>query len=529
MKRSLMDHATVLDRAALAVSPTWGLRRIHARAAAYAYLAASPTLRTPLPWKPYGKASADGALAPSLRALIDRSRSLSDNHPAARAAIDAGAGILVGTGIAIEPDSGIAENDELYADLFETWATTAGIDGSTLWEMQTRACIEWKEAGGFVWRWVIDRDRTAAGMLPDCLMELSVDWLSEDPVAPIDAGHGFVHGVELDRFGRPTHYHLRHPDGGSPIRALGGGAVLPTDVRDERVPASEIIHGYRRRRAAQHVGEPELAPAAIWLWNGHSLIDAELKSAVVGASPALLVKTRKGGTSIHDLGESAAPTAERPNPLPALGSTMPAGGGVAGLYPDEDVQVVANTRPSQQIMPFMKAIWGVVAGSLRIGRRMIDRDYSDATFSSLRADEADTQRQALPEQQVLGRFVATMPYRRVLPLLAALAGRPLPKAAALRERALRHDLMPDGTPYVNPVDDIRASVDAIAAGLSCHSDEASKRGKNYRRLWRQLAKEKAEREKLDLVFDLSATNAPAPASTLGDPAPAAATPAKDAP
>jgi capsid protein len=56
---------------------------------------------------------------------------------------------------------------------------------------------------------------------------------------------------------------------------------------------------------------------------------------------------------------------------------------------------------------------------------------------------------------------------------------------------------------------------AIAAGVSTHQTEISKRGGDYLKVWEQAKKEKEQLRKLGLTFDLSGTNAPAPESQLG--------------
>jgi capsid protein len=254
------------------------------------------------------------------------------------------------------------------------------------------------------------------------------------------------------------------------------------------------------------------------LWNGASLIEAELKSAVAGAAgPAVLIKTRSAAadmaTQIGVAQSTDTGLAGTGATLPGVGLQLPSGG-VAALFPDEDVVTVANNRPSQQILPFLKGIWGTVAAALHVGRRWMDRDYSDANYTSLRADQFDSRRLLEPEQHALGRFLAMAPYRRMAPLLAAQAGRPLPRQPMAREKSLRAVLQPDGWQYVDPEKDVRADVAAITAGLDTFTAACARRGSSFRDVLRQLAKDRKAIAAAGITVDLSGTNAPAPDSTV---------------
>ncbi len=505
----------LLETTIAAVSPGWAAKRSADRlryyalnnytgqGGGYAYQAADPRARTPVRWLA-ANGTADNLLIPSLPVLIARSRDALRNHPAYQGAIAGRTANVVGTGIGVEADSGDDSLDELLTDGFESWAESASVDGRSLWELQDIAYRERLVVGGFLWRWVVDGERAARGLIPDCLLELDVEWLSQVPLEPIPKDCRFAGGITFDKFKRPKRYHLRNPD-------------IIQGVPGEVVDADQIIHGYKVTRPGQTRGEPEGSASLLWLWNGHSLIEAELRAAVTGAAPSVVVKASDGGASmgIGTGANAASPgvsTGGSASAIPALGPTLPSGA-VAGLFPGESIEVVENKRPSQQIFPFLKSMWGVVAGAFGIGRRWIDRDASDASYSSQRADQQDTRRQLEPDQYHFGRHVALLVYRRIAPLVAAAAGRPLPANPVRRERLLRAHIQPDGWPYVNPLEDIQAQILAVASGFSTYNDEVTKRGGSLRRMWRQAAKDRDLATKMDLHFDLSGKTAP---TTLAD-------------
>lgn len=509
-------------RTLLALLPA-PLKRFIAIATFSAYQAVSEARRQPRPLNTATmRGSADTLLTPALPDLIAQSRHLARNHPAARAAIDGRSANLIGRGIGIEPDTGDSTLDELLSDGFDRWAESAMADGGSLWVAQLMAASEHVEAGGFLWRWVLDGERPTQGLLADCLLAYDLAWLAQDPVAPVASGNTFAAGIESDAWGRPRFFHLRHPD----------AVHMAGTVQDERVPAADMIHGFLPRRPGQRRGEPALAPAVLMLWNGQTLIEAELKSAVAGAAgPAVLIKTRSAAADIStQIGQPQTTEAQALTgsaaSLPGVSLGLPSGG-VAALFPDEDIVTVANNRPNQDILPFLKGIWGTVAASLHVGRRWLDRDYSDANYTALRADQFDSRRLLEPEQHALGRFLALAPYRRMAPLIAAQAGRPLSRQPIQRERALRAVLQPDGWQYVDPEKDVRADVSAIAAGLDSFTAACARRGSSFRDVLRQRVKDQQAIVASGITVDLGGaaptpTTPSSPSDHNADPTPTAA-------
>jgi capsid protein len=210
------------------------------------------------------------------------------------------------------------------------------------------------------------------------------------------------------------------------------------------------------------------------------LVDAELRSAENTAGMAAAI-TQKDAEAIAS--EDGAGSTEI-----NIGV-----GSVFSLNPGEDIKTLSHTRPAQQIAPFREMLAGDEAGALRIGKRWLNRDVSKANYSSLRADMLDSERLLGPTREWFGHKTAGKLYQAVLPYLAIVAGVAVPKRKAYR-------LLPDGQPYVDPSKDIVAAKSAIDAGLSTYEAEISKRGGDYRQVWEQKAKEKAEMEALGLVF-----------------------------
>ncbi len=452
------------------------------------YTATDPR-RKVLPWghRPTNS-TANELLTASLPGLRAWCRHLERNNPTARAGVEALTALVVGTGIALEPDTGDDRANRLLREQWNVFIEYCTVNGCGLYHIQNQGFRDIPTAGEILWRFVVLPERAKAGLIPLAILPLEAEWLDERNGAfnSVDKdGNTRVGPILYDPYGRPINYRIRNPD-----------LLASSDV--EEIPAEQIVHEFEKRRAMQGRGEPWLAPIVETLQQERDLIDAELKSAVNTSAMAVVLTS-----DLHDtLDTTEEGTTEDPAQSIAIGS-------VARMYPGEKVEAFSHTRPSQQIKPFREMLRGDIAAALRIPSRFLDRDVSRANYSSMRADMLDTDRLLAPVREWYGHATAGRLYQAALPYLAIKAGIPLPKKTSYR-------LLPDGQPYVDPEKDARAAQLLIGAGLTTYEKEVAKRGEDYRKVWEQRAKENAEAAKLGLVLDLSSTNAPAPESTIGE-------------
>jgi len=389
--------------------------------------------------------------------LRNQCRDLERRNPTYRGAIEGLVANLVGTGIGLEPNTGSPEIDKRIRPHWMEYLTSCGINGEDIDDLQAQGCREMLNVGALLWRLVILPERAAAGKIPVVVMPLEVEWLSPTEVEPIAAGNTFIMGIELDQYGRDVAYHIRNPDLTQNIAA-----------RSARIPAAEMIHWYDKRRALQAHGEPWMAPSIETLFVQHDLVRAELASAKNTAAMSVFIQS------------SLPPAALAGNTDDDYTTNIPIGSVVRG-YPGESVTPLSHTRPSQQIAPFLQMLRGMICAAARIGQRWLDRDTSRANYSSMRADQQDEERLVAPLRDRFGNGTIGRLYKAVLPYLAIKAGIVIPNAT--------YRLIPDGTPYVNPKEDIEAALMSIRGGLSTFSEEAGKRGKDVQGLLTTLREE----------------------------------------
>lgn len=110
------------------------------------------------------------------------------------------------------------------------------------------------------------------------LHPFEADLVDETLTKKLPNGNSVRMGVEVDRYQRPVAYHVKTVHPGDMELAVG------RRWETKRIPASEIIHVFRRTRAGQTRGEPWLhvAMTSLKMLNGHR--EAELTAARAAAS-----------------------------------------------------------------------------------------------------------------------------------------------------------------------------------------------------------------------------------------------------
>lgn len=252
-------------------SPQAGLRRARARAATNTLLAyeGADSGRRTAGWMTTGS-SANSEIGSALEKLRSRSRDLVRNSPYAARALDELVGQAIGTGIAAQASSA---NEALNRQIDEAWSVWAAgecdadgqLDFNGIQDLVTRTVLESGEA------LIRFRPRFASDGLdvPLQLQVIEPDWLDHRKTGKTDTGY-IIQGVEFDLVGRRIYYWLfsEHP-GDVVSTSLSGNSA------SRRVPASEVVHVYRKRRPGQVRGVPLLAPVMLALRDLDEYQDAE--------------------------------------------------------------------------------------------------------------------------------------------------------------------------------------------------------------------------------------------------------------
>jgi lambda family phage portal protein len=422
---------------------------------------------------------------PNMRSLC---RNLERNNATARAAVEGSTADVVGTGIALEPDHGDDGVNARIRPFWNDYIRGCDITGTrSIYDLEAEAFRSWYISGEHLWRTPVLPELIELGRIPLVVLPLDSEWIVTDLPDIREEKITRVAGMELDRWGRPVAFWLRNPEAG-------------LDGKAERVPASEMIHGFEHRRPLQNRGEPWLSPVIERIAQEGDLIDTELKAAINCSGIAVVVTSDFHPAMDDGTGTTQNTDGTENDPAQGIGI-----GSIARVNPGDKVEAFMHNRPGQQIAAFTRMLRCSIAAACRVAVRWLDRDPERSNYSSMRADQQDSQRLLAPVREIFGHATIGALYLKVLPYLCAKAGIAVPARKAYK-------LLPDEQPYVNPKDDLEAMDLAVSKGFSTYERECAKRGLDYREVWAQRKMEQEEAKKLGLSLTAPA---PSPASEAG--------------
>ena len=352
-----------LDRIIGWFDPARASRRVHARmslvaAERFAYEAARSTRRTSGWLAPSTGPNAE--VAGAAERLRARSRDLVRNNPFAARAVAAIAQNAIGTGIvARTPVARVSE-------AWRRWIDVCDADGALDWyglqSLVARAVVE---SGECLVRF--RPRRSDDGIYPPLQLQvLEPDYLDAAKNGRTETGY-VISGIQYDLIGRRIGYWLYtwHPGERLP------GAGMPTSAF---VPASEVLHIYRKDRPGQERGAPWLAPVIMRLRDLDDYEEAELVRKKIEACFAAFII---GGDPARTLG--AARTDGMGQRIEQFEPGM-----ITYLGDSEDVRF-ATPQPSSGYPEYVRHQLRAVAAGLGMPYEVLTGDLSQTNYSSIRA------------------------------------------------------------------------------------------------------------------------------------------------
>jgi len=485
---------TALDRIIGWVDPGRGVKRLAARQMlARAYEAASPRDL----WKPRRSgASANADHAADASVLRAKARSLVQNVPYARAALDSLVANVIGTGIT--PVWEGPQKDEAV-NLWAEWVKVADADGKLdFYGIQALAYRTMEQDGECLLRY---RWRRAEDGLPVPLQLqlLEIDWLDTGRQQGAAGGNTIVNGVEYDMLGRKVAFWLwdQHP-GDTTLRR-------GTRMQSSRVPANLIQHIYRAERPGQGRGFTRFAPVISSIRDLRLLEDAELQRKNLEARLGVIVS---GDASLFT-GPPQQLTAEEAKKTGELGQ-LPSGA-MVNVPPGSNITTVAP-NPSQGFPEYVKLQLHLILAGFGVPYEEGTGDMSEVSFSSARIKQQQFRRQCEQTQ-----------YLELVPGLCNPVTEKFREAAAMVSKLKSSTKVSDwSTPkwdYVNPQQDVEASIREIGSGQQSISEHIRRKGYRPEKVFEELGRDIAKLKEIgafDSLMFLLRGNEPLPEPTTGD-------------
>ena len=492
----------LIDSIVSAVSPMSGLRRMQARRIIRSYQGAEPSRvssnrvprNQPADMELLGPFGAD-----RLRAWA---RDLVRNNAYAWGVVDTIVSSVVGCGIKAQStfETYEGEDVEIVNDardkVWAEWAEVCDVNGQYTFEELQAACQrEIVEGGEVLVRIIRTPDAIYNGILrpvPLALELIEADRLAGDKdtyAARLSAQNEnrIIRGVEVDALGKPVAYWIYkdHP--------LQPYAFTRSP---ERIPASEIIHLFRRDRVGQTRGVTWFAPALSWIRDLGTYVDNELQASAVASCFTVAIKTDTPIGNLYDPdGGSGSDSAGNRERYVEPGMIME-------LKPGEDVVGLNPGRPNAGAEPWIQLILRGIAVGTGLSYEVVARDYSQTSYSSSRTSQLEDRRRFRCWQQYLIRHLCQPVWDAFsdAAALSALAGfaTSTDLLSDRRRFAPVEWLTPDWE-WVDPSVEQSTAESALSSFTDTYANVLGARGRSFRSVFYQRAKEERMRKKLGLI------------------------------
>lgn len=466
--------ANVVDRAIELAFPGWALKRSWARMGlehARAYDAAKVGRRTSGWYASSGSANAE--ILQGLSRIRNRARDTVRNNEYAKRAVNVFATNVVSSGITLTPA------DPREAKEWRQWSDSLICDADNVDNLagllHLAVTHRFGDGEGFLrrrWRRPSDGYR-----IPLQIQLLESDFLDETRTGPMGNGNICILGKEYDQLGNCVAYWMfpEHPG------EISGR--ISRSIESRRVPASEIIHYYRRDRASAVRSVSELAVSLMRFRDTADWEDAELIRKKMEACIVAIISSNSPDKSLGLAGSEKGVEKMRPGMIARTGAT--------------DKVDFNNPVPSAGGGEFMRHQLHALAVGSGITYAQLTGDMSQANFASNRMGLIEFRQMVEVEQWVHLVPKVIMPLRMWWREAAQLAGVPLGDVAGDKISMPRKHA-------VDPLKDTLTWKEAIRGGGRTLTDVLREDGRTLQDYIQERKQELAELNAAGIIVDTDA-------------------------
>ncbi|EKS9915601.1 phage portal protein [Burkholderia multivorans] len=462
------------------------------RLKAAAYESASTVGARAKSWRVSG-AGPNTAAVQNLSLMRSRARDAIRNDPWAKTAIARLVSNTIGTGIQAHPQH---PNDAVRKMQKQLWEDSGQeIDADDVFDIagiQTLAARSFFSDGEVLVRRRMRSPRDGLAV-PMQIQLLEGDLLPMEKNELVPGGE-IINGVEFDADGRRVAYHLlrRHPG------EYGRASIA--NMETVRVPADEIAHVFLALRPGQVRGVPELSTVLLRLKSLDNFDDAVLfRQEVSNLFAGFITKppTEPGMPGDPVTGGAMQYDVDGFSPVVSLEP-----GSMQELAPGEDVKFAAPPGAGADYGPFMRQQLMAAAASVGMPYEVLTGDLRDVSDRVLRVILNEFRRsiEQLQWNVFIHQFCRKV-WRWWVDACALSGAMPMPDYYRNRRDYLRVRWVPQGWPYIHPVQDVTAKRMEIRAGLASRSGAVLARGDDPEQVDDENAADLARERRLGLRYD----------------------------
>nr|WP_132451316.1 phage portal protein [Paraburkholderia sp. BL8N3] len=465
------------------------------RVKAAAYESASSAGARGRTWKT-SSAGPNFAAVQNLPLLRSRARDAIRNDPWAKTAIARLVSNTIGTGIQPHPQHPNKAIAKQQKQLWDDWVKEADADGLLdFYGQQTLAARAFFSDGETLLRRRLRRPSDGLSV-PLQVQLMEADQL---PVEKNELGRNggeILNGVEFDADDRRVAYHLyrRHPGEYNRLNTMSMATVA--------VAADDIAHVFQPLRPGQIRGVPELATVLLRLHSLDNFDDAVLfRQEVSNLFAGFITKPQASASGPGDIdpmtGQPVVYDADGYSPIVSLEP-----GSMQELAPGEEVAFAQPPGAGSDYGPFMRQQLMAAAASVGMPYEILTGDLREVGDRVLRV-LLNEFRRAIEQLQwnIFIHQYCNRVWAWWVDACALSGAMPMPDFHRTRREYLRVRWVPQGWPYIHPVQDVNAQKLAIRSGLTSRSASILKQGEDPEQVDEENAADNARADAFGLQYD----------------------------
>lgn len=327
------------------------------------------------------------------------------------------------------------------------------------------------------------------------------------------------HGVERDYYGAPIAYHIRTEHERDFLPRVG---TLKPQAQHRRIRArkpwgrQQILHVMEQTRPDQTRGFSTMATALTEMRMAKRFKRTELERAIIAATYAASIETELPAGEVYAaMGETNGTNPTVQWATDYLAAVSKYAGGAKNLsingaripvfVPGTHLKIQNPGAASPAGSGFEQSLLRHIAAALDISYEELSRDYTNTNYSSARAAMADTGRAMIARKKMVADQVATFVYRLWLEeainanSLECLKRQNIPPfyEGLNAEAYSACDWIGAGQGTIDPKKEADADVLALNNNFDTLENIIARRhGRDYRKVLRQRAREKASEREL---------------------------------
>ena len=480
----------MIDSIVGAFSPGGQLRRMYYRdmltAEKKRQYGAAKTPKTSSGWHPID-ANVNDLISSSSSIVRGRVRQLVRDFPYVARAVNVLTNFTVGTGITVQArvkkDGSLDRTvNQSIEDGFSRWEEKADVSGRLCFgELQELAKRNMVESGEYLF---IKRYRkNKSSIIPYSLQAMEPDRLCSYTAKT--TGQNAIHdGVEYNAAtGEPLFYHFSE-DG-----YIG---------KSFKVPASDVIHGFKTLRPGQLRGISIFTPIVLLSRDIDEFLSATLDRAKLSAKWLAFVRT----DNAIQFQQGRGVKQEEYNRIEELENAI-----VEYLRPGESVEFANGTIPGETFDPYIRLILRMISVGCGVSYELVSGDYSGISYSNLRGIRNDLAKDIEPHQVDMVRHFCHPVYRDVLDRMVMGGAVKVPIGAYMKDPYVfqRAVWMPPGMESVDPLREGKAQVEQIQNLLRSPQETCRARGRDLENVLDELKEFKLMCQERDLDVQETST------------------------